>query len=748
MKEKVCILTTLILIAIMTILSASVLADVKVSDASYPHEANVGEEVTIQITVKNEGNKSATSILVLLYIYKEEMKKRPDMVEIISVIPADRTQTVSFNWKPDKSGIYSLYIKIYKDKNGNGFWDATDEHMSDKKYSDAISVKESTKSLTTDFFGIPYLFLGLILVIIVSVAIIGVVVSKRKKKKRDERLSTTYRIDSTSRIRGKFPPDYFKHRREKLAVLKPIGLTSSGVTILGIIKKGENEEEVEKEDTKKTCPKCGILYDPGWKTCMFCASSEKIEEAKNILDKLRETDADISRYVEFMRQAESSLDSLNYTEAETYAMEIITRGKEELERMGIGVEREVEKIELVKVPSEEHVISETSKEISEPIKEEKQSEDIPIESHPSIVEKEYEEDMIELPSISTVDKEKVYDEGSVRAQEYGGETISESYSEKKALESVAPSEEVKEEVKKEVKKKLPENACVSCERILKKDWKKCPFCGAMQEVKCPGCGTMVKIRWDVCPYCGLSLKEKGAKCPKCGERIKGVECLRCKAEDLKKKAEYVIEECKKENIEVRDAEKELGKGEISFKLKRYEKAIDMYISAKEKAESIRKNKVLKDVDNVMNEFEELVRDIKDIGELPSSIGTLYENAKSAYKQEAYSLAMRYAKEGVMQAEQYLPKLMEEKKRKEEEEKRRKAARPRIVSVPSVKEKKPRIVIHKADEKRCSACRRILKPSWGVCPYCGAEVVEKRKCPSCGNVLDSKWTVCPFCGINV
>lgn len=46
------------------------------------------------------------------------------------------------------------------------------------------------------------------------------------------------------------------------------------------------------------------------------------------------------------------------------------------------------------------------------------------------------------------------------------------------------------------------DSCQHCGRVLKEEWKFCPYCKAQVETSdCPFCREEIKVQWEFCPYC-------------------------------------------------------------------------------------------------------------------------------------------------------------------------------------------------------------------------------------------------------
>jgi len=51
------------------------------------------------------------------------------------------------------------------------------------------------------------------------------------------------------------------------------------------------------------------------------------------------------------------------------------------------------------------------------------------------------------------------------------------------------------------------DSCKSCGRVLKEEWRFCPYCNNQVEIiTCPFCRKEIKVQWEYCPYCKTKVK--------------------------------------------------------------------------------------------------------------------------------------------------------------------------------------------------------------------------------------------------
>ncbi|MBD3230834.1 MAG: zinc-ribbon domain-containing protein [Candidatus Lokiarchaeota archaeon] len=64
-----------------------------------------------------------------------------------------------------------------------------------------------------------------------------------------------------------------------------------------------------------------------------------------------------------------------------------------------------------------------------------------------------------------------------------------------------------------------------------------------------------------------------------------------------------------------------------------------------------------------------------------------------------------------------------------------------------KEKEPEK--KESNEKKCSNCGKMVKPSAKFCPFCGNKMKKKEmNCPYCGEKISSRVKFCPNCGASI
>lgn len=51
------------------------------------------------------------------------------------------------------------------------------------------------------------------------------------------------------------------------------------------------------------------------------------------------------------------------------------------------------------------------------------------------------------------------------------------------------------------------DSCRNCGRVLKEEWKFCPYCRTQVETcNCPFCREEIKFQWEFCPHCKKVVK--------------------------------------------------------------------------------------------------------------------------------------------------------------------------------------------------------------------------------------------------
>jgi hypothetical protein len=108
------------------------------------------------------------------------------------------------------------------------------------------------------------------------------------------------------KIAGKNPPEYYVRRRQRLAVLVPAGLTSSGITILA----KEKELVVTEKIQIIACQRCGTKKDTWESPCPRCTVTDGIDAMKAQVRQAK--GADMADVNDLIKQAEFQLSYSDY----------------------------------------------------------------------------------------------------------------------------------------------------------------------------------------------------------------------------------------------------------------------------------------------------------------------------------------------------------------------------------------------------------------------------------------------------
>jgi tetratricopeptide (TPR) repeat protein len=648
-----------------------------VSATATPVEVTVGQTVSIELNISNLKNQTYQPVVLVIYVYPSSLSigdvspLSPDTV--IPTLGPHKNAGVTITFKPNKAESYSITVKIFSpNTEAASFLD-----------SQEISPLFLAKPKENGQGGGPpmAIIIGALAAVIVVVVIAAIVLSRRKKAAAPVAVKPAVAAEPEpveERVEGKFPKDYYKFRREKFGRLKPVGLTRGGNTILGNIKKAEEQESVLDEPVCVTCcPKCGLNMERNWKTCHNCGAKDTIDKAQAEIERMEKLGIKVGNLPDMLQSAESSREAKNYDEAETYAHDVLDRARTQIRRH-----------EESRKPPEEPP-SYSSEESAT-------REEAPPVAVPAAVEAE--------PAKGYAGQE----EGARGYQDMSG---TKEYTDTKKAEKKEP------------------NPCWKCGQGLRPEWKKCPYCNAPQEGICPSCGRGVKMRWNNCPHCRADLTVDKAKiaCPVCGAELPAEgECQSCKALALKDATSRLVKEVKAKGAYVVEAESLLGRGELAIKVKNYEKAVSHFQRAEELAKKARKEYRTKRLKERLEAADTLLKD-------GATTGADLSAARQTLSQALKALSEDRIDEGLA---------LVEKLNNQAAEAMEKAAPAKPATPIPVMVKKPEVVSDVKVKPRCPHCQEQIEENLDVCPFClsnlkgrcprcGAVVKPEWKvCPAC------------------
>ncbi|MEW5760196.1 MAG: zinc ribbon domain-containing protein [Candidatus Thermoplasmatota archaeon] len=438
-------------------------------------KANILEEqvepnaqVTVITNITNTALKESGQLLLLFYFFKGATPFEPTKTLVIPSIQSNSSIEQEIKLTAGNEGTYTLQLLVYYDINDNGRYDSTiDKNAGEWYKDDAVVVKK--KIVKDQAIPIHYIAIPIFICILLAAFCLGY---KRMKAKKGKEVEITYQPVTVERkVRGKFPKDYYKFLRERAAKLKPIGLTASGETILGnpptAVGKGIEEVAFEKGIKKEVkiekiyCKKCGIELSSRDKACPKCETIEVIESMRKEVEKIKNEGFVVSGAENLLKQADLSMITESYIEAQMYARDALDKAKKVKER---ALEKEA-------IPS-------------------------------------YEPEVI---------KARAYYEPTP-TREYVEETSVKSYVKgSEAYPSILPP------VVAPVKPTIQTKETCSCGQQIKKEWLRCPKCGSSLKIPCPFCNNMISRAFTICPFCTKSLSHKPElkkNCKKCGKEVK------------------------------------------------------------------------------------------------------------------------------------------------------------------------------------------------------------------------------------
>jgi len=663
---------------VLTLLpAASALNGFSVSATATPVEVTAGGKVNIDISITNTGNQTYTPVILLVYVYPvtsnvaDVAPLTPNTV--IASLAAGRTANVTVAFTPKSAGSYTLTVKIFS---------PTTESANLKDIRDISPLFLAEVEEVTPADGLPFMaIIGAVVAIVAIVAILLVVMSRRKKVSEPVGEKTPEPAapeQAETKIEGKFPKDYYKFRREKLGRLKPVGLTRSGNTILGNIRKAEEKDSMLDQAVPViSCPRCGIPMERNWKTCHNCGAKNAIERAKAEIDKLEKLGGSVNNLKEMLESADSSREAKNYDEAETYAHDVLDRARNQARRL-----------------------------------EESQR---PAGEQPSYSagESATVEEAASVGTPATVEGEiaKGYSEETFGTQGYQDTSGTKEYSAAKKAEKKEP------------------NPCWKCGQGLRPEWKKCPYCNAPQDGVCTACGRGVKMRWNNCPQCraDLTVEKPKLACPVCNAELPAEgDCHSCRALTLKDTTTRLVKEVKAKGADVVEAESLIGRGELAIKIKNYEKAASHFQRAEELALRSRKEYRTKRLNARLEAAGSLLKSVSEDGADVTEARATLGKARLALSEDRIDDGLTLVETVNNQVEEAIaragpagpatpiPVLVK---------------KPAVVADVKVKPRCPHCQEQIAEgldkcplclsdlKGRCPRCGAVVKPGWKVCPAC-------------------------------
>jgi tetratricopeptide (TPR) repeat protein len=626
-------------------------ADFSASAYCSPPKVTVKEQVSLTVNVTNKENITYQTLVLQVFIYPDSATPGVQLTPDKSVrnIGLNQNGSVQYDFSPLTADVYSITVKFFNGTN------QTANYLYQVEVTNIFEAKNPAAPKNEE---LPVMVI-IVAVVVVAAAAGGAgafMVMRRRKALSEARAAqeaelAARRVEEAPRIQGKFPKDYYKFRREKLGKLKPTGMTRGGTTILGNIEHKEAQEAVETSGAGATCPKCGVEMGRDWKTCKSCGARGTIDRTREMLDKLESAGEDVTGLRRTLAGAEGDVTGGNYDEAEAYAHDVLDKARSMLKRV---------------------------------------------------------EDARKAAEAQQQQKAEEYAEEVVATQE-GESSAARGYSGKEEAEKDYAEGAVKAKGYKEPPSAAEGIGCYKCGQVLKPEWKKCPYCGAIQEGICQGCGRTVKMKWNVCPQCRTDFKQQPAKpaCPAChAEMTEGAECQACKARSLLDKTSRLVREVKAKGADVVEAEAFLGRGELALKLKNYEKAVGHFQNAEELALKSRKEFRIRRLTEKIEHARTLAKDSSDMGADVSEPLGLIEKAAAALREGNYDEGINMIDRATILTELALDRTVEGKV----QERREKSKIP--VSV-----RKPVIIGPPKTVARCPHCQEVVDPSWPSCPAC-------------------------------
>lgn len=336
--------------------SASLLTDVE--------SMNIGETAPLQISVANTGDEPL-AVVISLYIFTT-IPGDAEKTWTVS-IPVGSAHGETFSYAPKKGGTYEIVVRV----TSAGALLTESNHVTIKVQAGGLG----GTSFGPTVAGVP------VVVLVIPVPIILIVLLRaRSKKARQAREQALYntKVDTLTavsggpRYHGKQPYDYYRERRDRLVRLRPTGLTSDGRSVLtnsaGVSASakgpasGSSLLEEMAHGRLTTAGTQGAAAEatgavsgaeakePPAPASTLAASDKQarraIEKAQKHIDIASGASLDASRAQMLLNQANESLETENYVEAELYATNAFDDLKPALEKAGLI---ETKKVQMISV---------------------------------------------------------------------------------------------------------------------------------------------------------------------------------------------------------------------------------------------------------------------------------------------------------------------------------------------------------------------------------------------------------------
>gem|GEM_PF-3062737 len=505
---------------------------------------HVGDTITIEVSIQNIRTITVTGISVDVKVFETSYGNTLIGTSSINDLPGGSSGSAQFTWKVEKAGTWHIkaVAKI------NGIYE-TESNLSD---SPEIKATSKPKESGIDVGTIIMLVGGIVAVVIVVVLIIFLIKQKKKREEEERKKREMQKVHVPPPVSGPttaVPKDYWEWKRERDAILKPVGMSSDGTTVLGISKKKVDTSTFEQPGEVYPCPKCGTHRENAFAHCPRCIATDAYDAAKNKVEEIKSQGFDVSPALEKLNKAEQLILSKKYIEAKKYS-------------------KDAEKIAgqirdgtlQVPKPEEVHKCNSCGNEV--------------------------EPDWLTCPFCETPLKSK--------------QSTTQPTTSSPPTTQYTPISQKDLEPQKGI-------ICRKCQNRVERDWTSCPFCGesldpsaqskinveqsivvgvgvvknedlkpkkpkihAQDAANCPNCKAVVKSNWTSCPSCGFVLEQK---CPDCGQPLElGKECKYCEAKSVVMAAEQKLIDAKDLGIDLTQAEIEIAKARDNLKAYNFEAA--------------------------------------------------------------------------------------------------------------------------------------------------------------------------------
>ncbi len=451
----------------------------------------VGDSIIVEVTVQNARNVTVTGITVDVKVFETNYGTTLIGTSSIDDLAGGASGSAQFTWQVEKAGTWHLkaIAKI------NGIYEA------ESNLSDSPEIKVSPKKTDSGMdTGTLIIIAGGAAATAIVVLLVVFLIMQKKKREEEERkkreqqkaaLPTPIAPPSDSNL----PKDYWEWKRERDAVLKPVGMSSDGTTVLGLNKKKVDTSTFEQPGEVYPCPKCGTHRENAFAHCPRCIATDSYDAAKNNVEGVKAQGFDVTPALEKLKKAEQLILSKKYIEAKKYSKDA-EKIAGQIRDGTLQVPKPEEVHKCHSCGNEVEPDWQTCPFCETPLK----AQTAQPQAHTSTSEKNLEP---QKGIICRKCQNRV--ERDWTSCPFCGESLDPSVQSNVRVEQsiVVGVGLVKNDELKPKKPKIRADdaaACPNCKETVKSNWTSCPACGFVLEQKCPDCGNTLELG-KPCKYC-------------------------------------------------------------------------------------------------------------------------------------------------------------------------------------------------------------------------------------------------------